>query len=173
MTRKQINTQFVKYTPLLHKLSHQTASRCRRPEEDVFQQACFLFMQATESFNESKGKFGTYLFSRVRNGLSDWGKKNDLPKDPADLPETFTSLTARDNAMFHDWLSGLKEEVHEVAMIILNGPTEVLDIAGTAGRKAVLGALRRHLRKNKGWSWPKIWTVIRETKAAVATLALK
>ena len=172
MTKKQINDQFVKFTPLLHKLSHQCASRCGRPEADVFPQACFLFMQATKTY-DAKYAFRPYMQSHVHHGLIGWGIKNDLPADPANLLEPTTSRTPADTAIFNEWLSNLKEEVREVAMIVLNGPIEVLDIVDTAAPKAVRGALRHYLRKTKGWSWPKIWSIIRETKAAVAMLSIK
>jgi len=81
--------------------------------------------------------------------------------------------TPAETIMFKEWLAGLSNECREVAMIILNGPAEVLDIPLTAGKKIVMGALRRHLRETKSWSWPHIWNVLRETKQSVAALSLK
>jgi len=175
MTRKQINAQFEQYTPLLHKLSHRYANRCGRPEKDVFQQACYLFMQATESFDPERGaKFGTYLYPCVQHGLIDWSKENALPLDPETIPDQMAEAPSPDKAlMVKEWIEGLSDECREVAMIILNGPAEVLDIPLTAGKKIIMGALRRHLRETKAWSWPHIWNVLRETKRSVATLPLK
>ena len=172
MTHKQINKQFEQYTPLLHKLSHQSASRCGRPEEDVFQQACYLFMQAAGSFDPKQGvKFGTYLYPCIRNGLIEWGRKNDLPRDPEMIPDQITGTPSPDKAvMMKEWLEGLSEECHEVAMIILNGPAEVLDLTAGMTPKAIRGALRRYLRNEKNWSWPKIWGAIRTMKSEVASL---
>jgi len=175
MTRKQINSQFEQHTALLHKLSHLYANRCGRPEKDVFQQACYLFMQATEGFIPERGvKFVTYLYPCVQNGLIDWGKKNDLPPDPVTIPDQMALTPTPDKAlMMKEWIEDLSDECREVAMIILNGPAEVLDIPLTAGKKIIMGALRRHLRETKDWSWPHIWNVLRETKRSVASLSLK
>ena len=170
MTRKQINDQFEQYTPLLHKLSHQCANRCGRPEEEIYGEACYLFMIAIEAYDPARGAFGRYLWSVVHNGLYTWAFKYDLPPDTDNLPEESTRQTPRDNAMFHDWLAGLSDECREVAMIILNGPAEVLDIPLTAGKKMVMGALRRYLREEKHWSWPRIWGAFKEIKQEVAAL---
>ena len=56
-------------------------------------------------------------------------------------------------------------------MIILNGPAEVLDLgSGVITPKRVKGALRRYLRNEKGWSWPKIWDTFTALKAEVKLL---
>lgn len=100
----------------------------------------------------------------------DWGKKNDLPPDPKTYQEPSSMMTPSRALEIKEWLEGLSDECHEVAMIILNGPTEVLDIPLTAGKKMVMGALRRHLREEKKWSWPKIWGTFQEIKAEVTAL---
>ena len=169
MTKRQIESEFVKWTPLLHKLSHQCASRCSRPEEDVFGQACYLFMQATVTFDSNRGAFGTYLYRIVHNGLQDWGKRNDLPPNPEFLPEQTTALTPDRQLMLQDWLANLSEECREVATIILNGPAEVLEI-GTGGCKKITAGMIKSFLRSKGWTYPRIWTTMSDLKKAVASI---
>jgi hypothetical protein len=169
MTKKQIERAYCQYDKLLHKLSHQCANRCGRPEDEVYGQACWLFMQAATSFDSNKGQFGTYLYSCVSNGLSGWGKKMDLPPDPEHLPEPSTELTPDRQLMFKDWLANLSEECREVATMILNGPAEVLEI-GTGGcRKITAGMIKSYLRK-QGWTYPRIWKTMHDLKEAVANI---
>jgi len=172
MTSKKFNTAlFEKYSPMLHKLSHQCASRCGRPEEDAFGEASELFMLAVCEYDEERGAaFGTYLYSVAKNGLGDWGKKNDLPPDPELLPEPIAAMPDPCKVlMVKEWLMNLSDECKEVASIILNGPAEVLDLTTMNTTKAVRGALYKHLR-DIGWSWPKIWSTFQEMKKEVATL---
>jgi len=169
MTKKETTEQFMKYVKLLHKLSHQTASRCERPEADVYGQACFLFMKAASGYRKDRGAFGTYMFVVVKNGLASWGVKNDLPPDPEMYVEPQHEQHPRRALEFKEWLANLSEEVREVAMIILNGPMEILDIPFAATPKQVRGALYRYLR-GKGWEWKKVWGTIREMKSQVALI---
>ena len=172
MTKTEIERAYNQYQPLLHKLSHQCAGRCGRPEDEVYGQACYLFMQATESFDPAQGKqFRPYLQSMVHNRLIEWAMKYDLPPDPETSPELTTDIPdPRKTLMVKEWLAGLSEECREVAMIILNGPAEVLELGtGMIVPKAVRGALRHHLRA-RGWSWPKIWGTFAALKAEVKLL---
>jgi len=129
-------------------------------------------MQATESFDPAQGKqFRPYLQSMVHNRLIEWAMKYDLPPDPETSPELTTDIPdPRKTLMVKEWLAGLSEECREVAMIILNGPAEVLELGtGMIVPKAVRGALRHHLRA-RGWSWPKIWGTFAALKAEVKLL---
>ncbi len=172
MTKQETTKLFEQHDLLLRKLSHQCASRCGRPENEVYGQACYLFMQATESFEPERGKkFTNYLHSIVHNRLIEWAMKYDLPPDPETTPEPITHIPDPRKALIvKEWIAGLSEECREVAMIILSGPAEVLDLgAGRIVPKAVRGALRHHLRA-KGWSWPQIWGTFTALKEEVKLL---
>lgn len=169
MTKTEIEQAYNQYQPLLHKLSHQCASRCGRPEEEVYGQACYLFMQTVTAHDLNKGKLGTYLYARVRNGLVDWGHKMDLPPDPETIPEQATTQTPDKALMFKDWLASLSEECREVVAIILNGPAEVLEI-GTGGCRKITAEMIKTYLRNKGYSYSKVWKTIRELKQQVAAL---
>lgn len=173
MTKQQIQQHFERHELLLHKLSHRCASRCGRPEDEVYGQACYEFVRAASSFDpRRKTSFPTYAVACVRNGLAQWGMKNDLPPDPETSPAGIAPAYDRPDRqlMRKEWLENLSEECREVAAIILNGPAEVLGLAQDTGRKVALGALRRYLREERGWAWPKIWTTIRSLKIEVARL---
>jgi len=170
MTTQQITSQFLQFDRLLHSLSHRCAARCGRPEAEVYGQACYLFTVAANSHDPARGEFGPYMHSCVRNGLASWAVKNDLPPDPDGLPEPSYSRNPARALEIKEWLSGLTEECREVAMLVLNGPTEALEIAGPMTPKAVRGTLVKYLRHNKGWAWPKIWGTLQAVKREVAML---
>lgn len=164
---------FKDHEKMLHALAHRCSRRCGRPEEEVYGQACYEFMRACAGYKKSKGEFGTYMFKTVKNNLITWAVKNDLPKDPELCPELVAPVPSpRRMLELKEWLGGLSEECREVARIILDGPAEVMEVAEDAllTRKAVMGALRRYLRKEHGWSWPTIWRVFREMRSAVEGL---
>lgn len=170
MTKEQLTTQYEKWTPLLHRLAHACAGRCGRPEDEVFQQACYEFVRAAESFDAARGNsFGTYASVYVRNNLAQWGMKYPLAPDPLETEPVRAAEHARPDRvlMRREWLAGLSEDCREVVETILAGPADVLGLV--AGRKATLGELKRHLRAS-GWTWPRIWNTIRTIKQEVATL---
>ena len=176
MTKQQTNELFTKYEKMLHDLSHKCATRCGRPEDEVFGQASFLFMKAVGESNKGPdlgpdASFSSFLWTCVHNGLLDWAKKNDLPPDPDLIPERVDTTPRPDKAMMvKEWLEGLSEECKEVAAIILNGPGEVLDLSTTPTAKEIKGALRRYLREEKRWSWPRIWETFTTLKKEIAAL---
>jgi RNA polymerase sigma factor (sigma-70 family) len=153
MTGKKANTEaFKKYERLLHSLAHKCASHCGREEADAFGEACELFMIAVCEYDpERSASFGTYLYSVVRNGLNDWGRKMDLPKDECIPEEASPEASPYRVLATKDWLANLNAECREVAGIILNGPAEVLDLAAGPTAKAVRGALYRYLKNERGW----------------------
>lgn len=170
MKKTEVQKLFNDHDKMLHALSHRCSRRCGRPEEEVYGQACYEFMRAVSGYRKERGEFGTYMFQTVKNNLLSWAIKNDLPKDPDLLPELVAQTPSPRRALeLKEWLAGLSEECREVARIILDGPAEIMDVAEDAllTRKAVMGALRRYLRKEKGWSWPRIWRVFREMRTAV------
>ncbi|MFA5377429.1 MAG: sigma factor [Dehalococcoidia bacterium] len=173
MTKRQIQTAFEQYTPMLHRLSHQCAGRCGRPEDEVYGQACYEFVRAASSFDANRNaSFATYALACVRNNIAKWGMQNPPAGDPdlAPVAETPEFVRPDRQLMQKEWLAGLSDECREVAMIILNGPAEVLCLAQGAGRKAVLGTLRHYLQEERGWGLRKIWKTIREMKQVVAAM---
>ena len=173
MTKRQIEQAYHQHDLLLHKLSHQCASRCGRPEDEVYGQACYEFVQAASTFNANRNtSFATYAISCTKNNLARWGMKNPLANDPDLMPVAKAPMYNNPDRqlMRKEWLASLPDECLEVAAIVLNGPAEVLQLAQDAGRKAVLGALRHYLQKERGWGLRKIWRTFREMKQLTATL---
>jgi hypothetical protein len=128
-------------------------------------------MQATTEYKPGGVKFSTFLYTYVRNGLGNWtwGMRNDTPPDPEHFPEQVTMLTPDRQLMFKDWLANLSEECREVALIILNGPAEVLELGAGGCRKITAGMIKAYLR-GRGWTYPRIWETMRELKTAVHSL---
>jgi hypothetical protein len=173
MTKQQIETAYKQYNPLLHKLSHQCASRCGRPENEVYGQACYEFVKAANTFDSRRQvAFATYALACVKNNLTRWGMRNPLAGDPDLAPATKApAYECPDRQLMRkEWFTCLPAECQEVVMIILNGPGELLDLAQDAGRKAVLGALRIYLQKECGWGLRKVWKTIREMKQLTAAM---
>jgi len=168
MTKKLIAAYYDQHNKLLHDLSHKCAFNSGKTEEEVYQQACLLFMEATKSYDPDRNAaFSTYLYRYVKNGLVTWGmhKTNDMPVSDENIPEQMdTAPDPRKALMMKEWLAGLSKECREIAGILLNGPAEVLDLVGTESPKAVRGALWNYLRYQKKWSRPAIWEAFTEMK---------
>ena len=174
VTKKEIQQKFEAHEKHLHALAWRCSLRNgHRTEAEAFQQACYLFMQACQSYCEDKGAFPSYIQMIVWQGLVRWSLKNDCPPDPDTIPESvFTApkyLRPDRALMFKDWLDNLTDECKEVAMIILNGPAEILELVPGEGSVGVLGKLKKYLR-GQGWSYPKIWETMKMMKMEVESL---
>ncbi len=171
MTRKQIERLYHENEKMLHSLAHKAASRCGRPEEDLFGEACWLFMRACEGFDPGRGvAFGTYLWRAVHNGLIAFAVKQDLAPDPEHVPEAATTITPDRQLILQEWLNNLSKEAHDVATIILEGPAEVMMLSLQSLHRLSLHQIKEHLHRERGWSWPTIWSAMRELKREVARL---
>jgi hypothetical protein len=168
MTEEQIEAKFVKYERLLHKLAWEAASRCGRPERELYAEACFQFMRVTETWDEERGQFGTFLYRCVWNGLAQWGMRNKLVDlgDEQYTPEATTSITPESTLKLKDWLESLSEEARQVVRIILDGPAEVLDL-GVDGCKCITRKMLREYLREQGWQWKVIHRVMVELKEGI------
>lgn len=126
-------------------------------------------MKATESYDQTRGSFGTYMYKVVSNQLILWAKKMDLPPDPDMFTEQGTALTPDKALIFKDWLANLNDECQVVIMIILNGPAEILEIGTDGNEKRLLAYIKNYLRES-GWAWNTIWNTMRTLKREVRAL---
>ena len=172
MTKRQTTKAYAEHDRLLHLLSHRCAARCGRPEEDCYGQACYLFMRAASTYTPERGKLSTWVYLHVRNGLVDWGKRNDLPVPMPEGVEPATHVSPARALEIKDWLANLSTECREVATLIINGPAEILEYGpGRAGNQRRIGskAILRYM-VGRGWGWVKARHTLRQLKAAVAEL---
>lgn len=175
MTRKQIEEKFVAHEKHLHALAWRCHFRNgHRTEAECFQQACGFFVEACEKYDKNKGAFPSYIEMSVWHKLVMWSMKNDTPPDPETIPESvFTApkyLRPDRALMFKEWIDNLTDECREVAMIILNGPSEVLDLVPGNNTVGLLTKLKIYLREEKGWSFPKIWETLKMMRMEVDSL---
>jgi DNA-directed RNA polymerase specialized sigma subunit len=59
--------EFLEYRNLLTKVSSFFAKRYRLNYQDIYSEACWIFIQTLEKYNEKRNvKFSTFLYSRLR-----------------------------------------------------------------------------------------------------------
>lgn len=145
--------------------------------DDLLSVSNTLFMKACVTYDESRGGFHTHLHRVLTSNLCRYvGKVDIVPSLPETdegggtgldhLPDTTGNSCPRRALMFKETLANLSEEAREVAMIILNGPAEILGLVGNEPPKAIRGAIKNHLR-DQGWDWPSIWQAFKELKEVV------
>ncbi len=140
------------------------------PIEELVSETNIIFVTTLKLYDETKSKFTTFLYIRLDQGLlqfvQEWRKQ---------LPSFYEGSELVENSLQHsyciDWIEEfwgkvamLSEEAAIVVTCITDGPEEIYQIIQTKPPKMVRGAVIKYLRKEKQWSWPKIWHVFRAIK---------
>ncbi len=121
----------------------------------------WLFVRAAGKWDgrRKKAKFSTYLYRVLTNGLirfvNKWGKFHP-PEEVIESYEILIKGCDKETRI----LSKLSDEGKEVAQMLLNIPSETLEIISP---RKIRGDLRRELRF-QGWSFPLINKTISEIR---------
>src|SRR3972149_1261828 len=140
------------------------------PVDELKSEANVIFMETLQIYDESKSKFITFLFIRLDQGLLQFIQRwrSQLPSYYEGTEEIEKSLQCSYKMNWRealwDKVKGLSKEAEVVVLCITDGPEEIYHIIQTRPPRMVRGAVVRYLRNEKGWSWPRIWSVFREIK---------
>ena len=64
------------YKNLIRKLSWKIAKEYKYDYEELFSEACFIFVKIQKNYLSKKASFSTYLYKNIYFGLKDYVKKN-------------------------------------------------------------------------------------------------
>jgi len=128
------------------------------PFDELFAEGCLHYWEAIFTYDRCHGeKFTTYVHKIVELRLIDYSKEEDKYKQ-------LFSHSAADKGYtpVHEYWEWFKPDIQTIVDIVRNSNGEISGVPPKMAR----GVIRRELRE-QGWSWPRIWNAIRETKQMV------
>jgi len=129
-----------------------------------------IFMKATGTWDKNKSAFSTFLFTCLSNGLQSFVSKNDQPpRYEVDFEQAYGAheLSPDRSMEFKEMLASLSEEARHVALLLLEGPVEILGITGMECAKKIRGAITRYLQSKFKCSHCASWKILNELKTHV------
>ena len=125
------------------------------PFEDLYSEACLQYCRSKRAFNRSKeAKFTTYLTARVNKQLVDYAKRENRI-----LFSSLESASEKGQTPVYEYWEWYKPDVQTLVDMVRNSNGEISGVPPKMAR----GVIYRGLRE-QGWSWPRIWDALRETK---------
>jgi len=126
--------------------------------EDLFAEACLGYSIARKTYDDTRpAKFSTYLVSTVKIHLVNYAKKEKSTQTCS----LFSAANISQTPVYEYW-ECYKPDIQTIINIVRNSNGEISGVPPKMAR----GVIRRELRE-QGWSWPRIWDTIRETKQMV------
>jgi len=141
------------------------------PTDELISEGDVVFMDAVATWDASAAMLSTWLHRKLNQRFFNLTKKEAIftkcDCEQIDFVESHhKEFDPVCTTRFNDMLGKLSKEAKEVAKIILDGPSEVLDIIGTEPPKILRGILSKHLQK-QGWSYAKVLSAFKEIREAL------
>lgn len=146
------------------------------PFDELVSEGSLCFCEAWGRYNPHKGAtFSSFFVSYLSHTLSTfcqrWARFDEGEGCEELVGQGGHHTSPHHYVQFQQFLFSLPSDLKEVATLLLNSPQEFLsDTSYPYTPKAVRGALYRHLRKERKWSWPRIWRTMKGLKEAVEAL---
>jgi RNA polymerase sigma factor (sigma-70 family) len=142
--------------------------------EDLYQQACFLYLDAMDRYKDHyQTKFTTFAWIHMRNQLADYvnGIYNsqdylleDSVPEEGDVDDLLSGEqpTPESALAFAESLDGLDPEAKAICNLVFSRPSEFAQLGRQQGR----GVVKKTMRAD-GWTWNRIWHGFRQVKSLV------
>jgi len=152
---------------LLRKLAWQAARTTGLDFEDMFSEACIVYLEAEKRYDPSKSSKSTFIWSSVSKHLRTLTNTTEQS-----LPLTFDAIdesidpekTILMQERWNELIASLSPEAQYIVERTLETSRKGLPIDKP---KVCRGIIMRQLRE-EGWSWSNIWRGFKELKAATA-----
>lgn len=144
-----------KYKGQIHSLAYKWSRVLGQDADDLFSEGNLVFCSVAGNWDESRGKFTTFLQTCIVNHFKSLTSNN---RERAilieELPEGTDIRTPEKSYELKSMIESMSEEAQEVVDIVINGPKELGQISN----------VQSYLREC-GWAWETIWGSVREIKA--------
>ena len=146
------------YMKLLRKIAWSFHFTTGLPIEELYSECCLQYYEARLTYNGTRpAKFTTYLTSKVTYQLIDYIKQ----ENKIQLCSMIGAPDIGRTPVYEYW-NWFKPDIQTIVDIVKNSNGEISGVPPKMAR----GVIRRELRE-QGWSWPRIWDAIRETKSTL------
>jgi RNA polymerase sigma factor (sigma-70 family) len=143
--------------------------------DDMFSEVCLACIEARHLYDPEKGCESTFIWYIAKNTMNNICQHLKYRKEVACTSE-FENSTVIENRMSpeeqliakEEWqaiLNALSTASKEICSLVLDGPSPYLP---TDKPKTCRSIIIKELRE-RGWSWPSIWSSFREIKEILST----
>ena len=168
MTRKEIAIKYKENENLIRSRCWSFVKTTGLDFDDFFDIGIQVFMESVTSFDPEKSKFSTHLYQNLNNTLINYVRREHKHVDMDDEAISYygiLKLNPRDFAISYEKKNSLSDDAKAIIDIVFYTPAEVLNLFDESSTKKIRGSIVALLRK-KSWSWPRIWSTMRELKVA-------
>lgn len=128
------------------------------PFEDLYAEGCLHYWECVFTYDPCKrAKFSTFIYKIVRLRLIDYCRNEAGHKATVAKYKQPISYTPK-----YEYWEWFKPDTQTIVDIVRNSNGEISGVPPKMAR----GVIRRELRE-LGWTWPRIWDAIRDTKQVV------
>jgi hypothetical protein len=128
-----------------------------RDVEDLRGQAMLIAMKAATVWNPKFSGFNAYLKRSLQNSLWRWAHKNPNPVTYEETPDYVAhTVHPADWIAFKEDIASLPKEAFFVARLILDTPSELLELFADKSPTEIKTAIRAFLTTKHGWSPRKV-----------------
>lgn len=181
--KMEMEEAFIKHEKLLHGIAWSFHKTTGIPEEDLFSEACYIFVSTYPKYDPEKSKLTTYLHNVVSNRLKNFcANQNkiktvgfnenigyetenedmnildatecfDIPDESADVEENADRFS----------VERLSEPAREICRLIFESPLEFSECLMSNGRSKIYKVIE-FLNKKHGWLLKEINPAIDEIR---------
>ncbi|HDQ92534.1 MAG TPA: sigma-70 family RNA polymerase sigma factor [Synergistetes bacterium] len=153
-----LSEMMLRFTPLIRYIAREFTGGLLAEEEDLLQEGYISLIRAVRGYEKKRGKFSSYLFSCVRNGMISYLRKNKKRNSCFPLDQERESMQESDyycpadDILPPDFLSDLTiTEMTALDAYIETGSVSSSAVVLRWPRKRVDNAMQRIRKKLRGW----------------------
>jgi len=130
--------------------------------------ADLIFMEAVQLHEKDRGEFSTLLVRMLKTRLQSEVRRELTHRTYKDSSANAPPRVCRDNTRFIDLLCDMGEDAKTILHVVSDPPSDVQKEPQAArGYRFFWGAVKRHLRNERGWSFYRIRRALGEVRHAV------
>ena len=107
MNQLEIQKKYEEHLPLLNKMARKWSNIYQVEFEEIFGQACLIFVECTNNYDSKKSKFSTFLFKVLDNNLKKYANKLSQQGFTSEVPENIYQDCIEEIICINDCLNNL------------------------------------------------------------------
>jgi len=152
---------------MIHKLCWRFVKCFGLDFDDCLETAMFAYVKAAKSYDETKGKYTTHIWTYVQNSLRSFSR-NESRRKKHYKPWRGDVKEHTKPKSLGTLVSGLSDDAQSVVELITDASTDLIESFRYRSRYVRLRVLREFLW-NRNWSMPQVTEVFGELEEAFSS----
>lgn len=146
---------------LIKKIANSFSYTTNVEYDDLFQEASLAYLEALKTYDPTRGKITTHMWTCIHNHLKNYIEEEEKSKCKKHNGELYSIEELEVNipvACVPFW-ENLNKEAQEIASIVLSSQKEFIALPPDEAQIQIVKTML-----NKGWDWAKIYLGIKNLK---------